>query len=99
MEKNTGDVIGRAGFSYRAGYDEPELGFIIGVPWQRKGYAEEACRAILDYGWNNLCFDRVQVLVETENEPSLRLCDKLGFHGADELTMDDKRYFRLILEK
>ncbi len=99
VEKNTGDVIGRAGFSYRAGYDEPELGFIIGVPWQRKGYAEEACRAILDYGWNNLCFDRVQVLVETENEPSLRLCDKLGFHGADELTMDDKRYFRLILEK
>lgn len=99
VEKSTGDVIGRAGFSYRAGYDEPELGFIIGVPWQRQGYAEEVCRAILDYGWDRLCFDRVQVFVETENEPSLKLCDKLGFCAVNELTMDEKRYFRLIMEK
>lgn len=99
VEKTGGAVIGRAGFSYRAGYDEPELGFIIGVPWQRQGYAEEVCRAVLSYGWDNLGFDRVQVMVETGNEPSLRLCDKLGFQPAEELTMEDKRYFRLILEK
>lgn len=99
VEKESGDIIGRAGFSYREGYDEPELGFIIGVPWQRKGYAEEVCRAILGYGWENLCFDRVQVLVEVWNEASLKLCDKLGFHAVEELTMGDRQYFRLILEK
>lgn len=99
VEKESGDIIGRAGFSYREGYDEPELGFIIGVPWQRKGYAEEVCRAILNYGWENLGFDRVQVLVEVWNEASLRLCDKLGFHAVEELAMGDRQYFRLILEK
>lgn len=99
VEKESGDIIGRAGFSYREGYDEPELGFIIGVPWQRKGYAEEVCRAILNYGWENLGFDRVQVLVEVWNEASLKLCGKLGFHAAEELTMGDRQYFRLILEK
>ena len=99
VEKSTGYVIGRAGFSYRAGYDEPELGFIIGVHWQRKGYAKEVCRAILDYGWEKLGFDRVQVLVETENEPSLSLCDKLGFCASEEIMMDDRKYYRLILEK
>lgn len=99
VEKKSGDIIGRAGFSYREGYDEPELGFIIGVPWQRKGYAEEVCRAILSYGWENLCFDRVQALVEVWNEASLKLCDKLGFHAVEELEMGDRHYFRLLLEK
>lgn len=99
VEKGGGSVIGRAGFSYREGYNEPELGFIIGVPWQHKGYAEEVCRGILDYGWKRLGFERVQVLVEVGNEASLNLCDKLGFHAVEELCMGERRYFRLVLEK
>ena len=79
VEKESGAVIGRAGLSYREGYDDPELGFIIGVPWQGKGYAREVCRAVLDYAWNALEFDRVQALVEPGNEASLRLCEELGF--------------------
>ena len=50
VEKGTGEVIGRAGFSYREGFEDPELGFIIGVPWQRQGYAWEVCRAVLEIG-------------------------------------------------
>lgn len=98
LEKKSGDVIGRAGFSYREGYDVPELGFIIGVPWQRKGYAEEVCRGILKYGRENLGFEQVQALVETENEPSLRLCDKLGFCAVEELIMGGRSYFRLLMQ-
>ncbi|MDE7257695.1 MAG: GNAT family N-acetyltransferase, partial [Lachnospiraceae bacterium] len=40
-----GTVIGRAGISWREGFDLPELGFVIGVPWQGQGYAYEVCRA------------------------------------------------------
>ncbi len=96
LMKESGEVIGRAGFSYRQGYDEPEIGYIIGVPWQRHGYAEEVCRAILDYGWRELGFGRVQALVETENEPSLILCDKLGFTAVEELEINGRSYFRLL---
>lgn len=95
VEKDSGSVIGRAGFSYREGCDDPEIGFIIGVPWQRKGYAEEVCRVILDYGWNVLGFERVQALVETENAASLSLCDKLGFRAVEELRMGEREYFLL----
>ncbi|MCM1027705.1 MAG: GNAT family N-acetyltransferase [Roseburia sp.] len=97
LEKSSGSVIGRAGFSYREGYDEPELGFIIGVPWQRRGYAEEVCRAILEYGWNALGFERVQVLVETGNRASLHLCEKLGFRGREEVILEGRPHFRLVL--
>lgn len=99
VERESGAVIGRAGFSYREGYSDPEMGFIIGVPWQHRGYAEEVCRGILDYGWERLGFEQVQVLVEVENVASLKLCDKLGFHAVEEFAMGERQYFRLVLEK
>lgn len=96
LEKESGEVIGRAGFSCREGYAEPELGYIIGVPWQRKGYAEEVCRAILKFGSEELGFDRVQVLVETENEPSLKLCRKLGFEGEEKVMLGGRGHYRML---
>lgn len=99
VERASGAVIGRAGLSYREGFEEPELGFLIGVPWQRRGYAEEVCRTVLDYGWKALEFERIQALVEVENQPSLRLCEKLGFHKDMRLTLGNKEYYRLLIEK
>lgn len=96
-EKKTGVIIGRAGFAYREGYDIPELGFIIGVPWQGRGYAEEVCRGILNYGRDRLGFEKVQAFVETNNEASLKLCDKLGFCAVEELQLNGREYFRLLL--
>lgn len=96
LEKATGQVIGRAGLSYREGFTEPELGFVIGVPWQGQGLAYEVCSAILDYGRRVLDFERVQVFVEPGNEASLALCRKLGFKDPEPLALDDKEYIRLI---
>lgn len=98
VEKETGAVIGRAGISYREGFDEPELGFVIGVPWQRKGYAREVCEAILQYGTEVLCFEVIQALVEPQNEASLSLCDKLGMKPVESVSIKDKEYTRLIFE-
>lgn len=97
VEKETGTVIGRAGISYKEGFEEPELGFIIGVPWQRKGYAREVCRAILAYASTALEFTKVQALVETGNLPSLKLCEQLGFHCDCEVTLKGRRYCLMIL--
>lgn len=81
-DRTTGQVIGRAGFSNREGYENPELGFVIGVPWQRQGYATEVCKALLEYGKEELGFEQVQMLVMPENEVSLRLAGNLGFQQA-----------------
>lgn len=79
LEKKSGQVIGRAGVSWREGFDLPELGFVIGVPWQRQGYAYEVCCAILDYAKEELGMDKVQALVMVGNQKSAALCEKLGF--------------------
>lgn len=96
IQRNSGAVIGRAGFAYREGYEEPELGFIIGIPWQHQGYAEEVCRAILEYGWERLEFTRVQAMVEPGNEASLRLCKKLGFEAKETVKAGERVYLRLL---
>lgn len=94
--KETGEVIGRAGLDMRRGFEEPELGFVIGVLWQRRGIAEEVCRAILRYGEEELGFTRVQALTEQENRASLALLKKLGFVFAGVYEEMGKEYLRYI---
>lgn len=98
LEKESGAVIGRAGITWREGYDVPELGFVIGAPWQRRGYAFEVCEAILLYAKEELLMEQVQALVRTENEKSLRLCEKLGFTQDKEVWEDGALHVRLIAE-
>lgn len=87
-----GTVIGRAGISWREGFDLPELGFVIGVPWQRQGYAYEVCRAILDYAYEELGFTQIQALVMEENQKSAALCRKLGFKREGNVVLGKETY-------
>lgn len=92
VEKESGRVIGRAGVSWREGFDLPELGFMIGVPWQRQGYAYEVCGAILAYARKELEMTRVQALVLQGNTKSARLCEKLGFAKQREINLEGNDY-------
>lgn len=94
--KETGEVIGRAGLSVREGYELPELGYVIGVPWQRRGLAEEVCRAILAYAEAEFAFPAVQALIREENTASVRLAQKLGFQLL-EARADGTLLYRLQL--
>lgn len=96
--KETGEIIGRAGFSVREGYDLPELGFVIARPFQRKGIASEICRAILEYGKEVLEFGQVQALVVKENTASLTLCEKLGFTVRESVREKGRDYLLLVRE-
>ena len=98
LKKDTNEIIGRAGLSYRDGYEEPELGFVIGCPWQRKGYAEEVCRAILEYGREEFEFTEVQAFVRTENKASLALCRKLDMQPAREVEISGEKHLCMKID-
>ena len=63
----------------RDGYEEPELGYVIGTEYQRKGYAYEVCKGILKYAGECLGYTQVGALVHRENQASIALLKKLGF--------------------
>ena len=82
-----------------------ELGYFIGGPWQRCGYATETIRAILRFAFRELSFERVFVRILPENRESFSLAQKLGFRleglhrrafrcGLDEV--HDVNYLALI---
>ncbi len=61
------------------GEDVLELGYHIFPRYRRQGYAEEACRAILQYGRDELGMHGFQVRIAHDNTVSKRLAEKLGF--------------------
>jgi len=80
-------VIGRCGLQPIADDNSPlgriELGYLIDPAYRRKGYAYEACSAILDYAFRRLEIDEVSVEIEPSNTASVRLARKLGFRYTE----------------
>lgn len=94
-DRLSGAVIGRAGFCPPTG-EVPELGYVLGADWRRKGLAREVCSAILEYGKGILGFDRVQAVVQKDNIASAALCRRLGFQEAGETVEDGKVCTRFL---
>lgn len=98
LTKEDNIVIGRAGLSWREGYDIPELGFVVAKPYQRQGYAYEVCRAILEYGEAKLGFMCFQAFIMAGNDISEKLCRKLGFEFLEEVVSEGIIYKRMICD-
>lgn len=99
FDKESGTLIGRAGVEHRKELNgELELGYAIGVPYRRKGYAEEVCTAILSYVQEKLEFHVINCLIETGNEISVHLVDKLGFQQQGTVQFGDKNMMRYVLD-
>ena len=56
-----------------------ELSYAVGREYQRQGYATEAFRALIEYGFKTIRLPRLTNGVVSENIPSNCLCRTLGF--------------------
>lgn len=80
--KETGEVIGRVGFSFDDGAETPELGFVIGKKWQGNGYAHEAAAAAIEYMREELEINELSAKVSQKNIKSLNMLKRLdGEYG------------------
>jgi RimJ/RimL family protein N-acetyltransferase len=58
-----------------------EIGWRIHPRHRRRGFAEEAARAALDFGFGTLRLDEVVAFTIPANEPSWRLMQRLGMRA------------------
>ena len=58
--------------------EEGELGWILNKNYQRKGYAYEAARAVIDFAFNVLRLKKLVAQCDYRNVSSYRLMEKLG---------------------
>jgi len=71
-----------------------EIEYCIGSGFQRKGYATEATKAIMRFGFERVNFNKIQVCHKENNEASKGVIEKCGFtyEGTlrDYFYMDEK---------
>jgi len=72
-----GALIGMCGLDPRP--DGVELGYWLGVPFWNRGYATEAARAVIDYGFAELGHEVLHSGARVSNPASRRVLEKCGF--------------------
>lgn len=91
VEKTSNQFIGWCGLWRLAENDEIEVGYALFKEFWGKGYAAEASKAFLDYGFNQLNLEKIVAVANPENKSSRRVMEKLGmkydylgeFYGRD----------------
>jgi RimJ/RimL family protein N-acetyltransferase len=78
------ELLGCCGFVYiNWVHRHADLSLYIGwkeVYIDNEGYAEESCRLLLDYSFNELCLNKVWTEIYEFDEKKKALYDKFGFH-------------------
>ncbi|WP_110926377.1 GNAT family N-acetyltransferase [Bacillus massiliglaciei] len=66
---NTIDKVNRAG----------TIGYWLGEEFQGKGVMTKACKALIDYGFQELDLHRIEIRAAAENKKSRSIPERLGF--------------------
>ena len=83
---SSGTLIGDVGLrTCKADSRQAELGFTFAGVHQGQGYATEAVRAVVQYGFERLAMHRVFSWTDARNLRAQRLLERLGFRREGEL--------------
>lgn len=72
-------AIGICGLLQRDSLPDPDLGFAFLPEYRGRGYAQEAAQAILHHGFSTLQQTRIVAIVDTGNQASISLLERIGF--------------------
>jgi RimJ/RimL family protein N-acetyltransferase len=78
IERSSGAMIGSCGLWWPEGYPRSELTWWITPGARRKGYASEASRAAIRFGYDELRWHLVETHMDDENLAARRLAEALG---------------------
>jgi len=85
VERETGQIVGDAGFGVFEPTGEIELGYTLSRRFQGRGYATEAARACLAAGLRHFDVPRIIAAVDAENMASLRVAERIGMQRSEEI--------------
>ena len=98
FSKADGALIGRAGLSHRAGFDELELGYLFSGKYRKKGIATEVCRGILEYARDILGQESLMSCIREDNKASIAFIEKMGFKQIDSFESENRNMLRFTVK-
>ena len=108
IEKASGECIGQASyFLVDKNNHFGEIEYCIGRAFQGRGYATEATRAVIAYGFEKIRFHKVQICCRPSNSSSQRVIDKCGFVHEGTLRdyffrnggYEDRKFFSILMSE
>ncbi|MET3985638.1 GNAT family N-acetyltransferase [Streptomyces sp. PvR034] len=84
---STGEAIGRSGLNWWEQFDETEIGWTFARAHWGRGYATEAARAVLAWGFGTLGLQRITAMIHHGNTASTAVARRLGFTPLREDTV------------
>jgi RimJ/RimL family protein N-acetyltransferase len=83
-------VVGAVGLRSKSAADAA-IGYWLGQPHWGHGYALEAVRAVVAYGFGSLGLERLEAETDPENERSARVLAKVGFRPIGQASASQAR--------
>jgi len=81
--------IGMCGLIKRPSLPDVDIGFAFLPQYTGKGYAFEAATAVLTYAKTKLKLKRIVAITAVNNDRSIKLLEKLGFHYEKMVQLSD----------
>lgn len=78
VEKANGELMGHCGLRFITEIQETEVLYALGKDFWGKGYATEAARASVDFGFNKVGLERIIALAVPENIASRKVMEHCG---------------------
>jgi RimJ/RimL family protein N-acetyltransferase len=84
IQRDTQQIIGDIGVHFLdRESNKAEIGCTLSRKFQKKGYATESLKRIIDYLFQDLNKHRIIASIEPENINSIRLVERIGFRKED----------------
>ncbi len=95
IENKTQKIIGDLGVHFFDSENKQvAIGYTLNKDFQKKGYAIESVKRVIDYLFNELDKHRVIASIDPDNENSIRLVERIGFrkeaHFVESLFINGK---------
>ena len=92
-----GELVGHCGMKrvdnpLAPNQGDHEVGWLVRQDRWRRGYAEEAMRAVIDWAFSSIGAPHVVALTSERNVPSWRLMEKFGMERRPDLDFTDPDY-------
>ncbi len=87
--KESGVPVGTCGLIKRDALEHVDIGFAFHPNYFNKGYAYEAAKACLRYGYEKSGLSKVVGITDGDNQSSIKLLEKLGLQFEKELETPD----------
>jgi ribosomal-protein-alanine N-acetyltransferase len=90
------DLCGAVGLHIADSHKRAELGYWIGVPYWGKGFATEAARAAVAFGFEALNLHRIYAHHFSENTASQRVLEKIGMRHEGRSRQHVRKWDRFV---